>query len=79
MEYPSKSSVELALRRLAEEIEDDTVQPFRVELLKIQGLREVVWVILGSDAAERRASAGFHGSGRAVDFGAFFGGKLSRS
>jgi len=37
MEYPSKSSVELALTRLAEEIGDDTVHPFRVDLLKIHG------------------------------------------
>ena len=37
MEYPSKSSVELALTRLAEEMRDNTVRPFRVELLKIHG------------------------------------------
>ncbi len=37
MEYPSKSSVELALRRLATEIGDDTADPFRVALLKVHG------------------------------------------
>ena len=37
MEYPSKSRVELALTRLANEIGDDTAHPFRVELLKIHG------------------------------------------
>ena len=37
MEYPSESRVELALRRLATEIGDDTVDPFRVALLKIHG------------------------------------------
>ena len=37
MEYPSKSRVELALTRLADEIGDDTAHPFRVELLKIHG------------------------------------------
>ena len=37
MEYPSESRVELALRRLATEIGDDTADPFRVALLKIHG------------------------------------------
>jgi len=37
MEYPSETSVELALRRLANESGDDTVDPFRVALLKIHG------------------------------------------
>ena len=37
MDYPSKSRVELALRRLATEIGDDTVDPFRVGLLKVHG------------------------------------------
>ena len=37
MEYPSLSRVESALTRLATEIGDDTVNPFRVELLKIHG------------------------------------------
>jgi hypothetical protein len=37
MEYPTKNSVELALRRLATEIGDDTPDPFRVALLKIHG------------------------------------------
>jgi hypothetical protein len=37
MEYPSKSRVELALRRLATEIGDDTPDPFRVGLLRVHG------------------------------------------
>jgi hypothetical protein len=37
MEYPTKSKVELALRRLATESGDDTPDPFRVALLKIHG------------------------------------------
>jgi hypothetical protein len=37
MNYPSSTRVELALTRLAEEVGDDTVHPFRVDLLKIHG------------------------------------------
>jgi hypothetical protein len=37
MEYPSKIRVESALTRLATEIGDDSVNAFRVELLKIHG------------------------------------------
>ena len=37
MEYPRQTRVELALRRLATEIGDDTPDPFRVALLKIHG------------------------------------------
>jgi hypothetical protein len=47
--------------------------------LTISGLREVVWVILGSDAAERRTSAGSHGFGGVANLGAFFRAKLSCS
>jgi len=37
IDYPSKSRVELALKRLATEIGDTTAEPFRVELLKVNG------------------------------------------
>jgi hypothetical protein len=37
MSYPSKSDVEWALTRLAREMGDDSLNPFRVDLLKIHG------------------------------------------
>jgi hypothetical protein len=46
MEYPSKSSVRLALTRLAEEIGDDTLHPFRVDLLKIHGGRPPLYTVV---------------------------------
>jgi hypothetical protein len=46
MDYPSKSSVELALTRLAEEIGDNTVHPFRVDLLKIHGGQPPLYTVV---------------------------------
>jgi hypothetical protein len=46
MDYPSKSTVELALRRLATEVGDDTADPFRVALLKIHGGRPPQYTVV---------------------------------
>jgi hypothetical protein len=46
------------------------------DLQKTPGLREVVWVIMGSDGAERRTSTGFDGFGGAINLGAFLSGQL---
>jgi len=46
MDYPSKTSVELALTRLAQEIRDDTVHPFRVDLLRVHGGQSPYYTIV---------------------------------
>jgi hypothetical protein len=46
MDYPSKSSVELALTRLAQAIGDDSVHPFRVDLLKIHGVPAPLYTVV---------------------------------
>ncbi len=37
MEHPTNLQVQLALKRMAEELGDDSLRPFRVELLRIHG------------------------------------------
>jgi hypothetical protein len=46
MDYPSTASVEAALARLAQEIGDDSIHPFRVDLLKIHGGQAPLYTVV---------------------------------
>ena len=57
MEYPQPSAVEERLKQFAIEVGDATLQPFRVDLVRVHGGKPPIYCVVIRSFAKRTASA----------------------